>query len=261
MIYTLTAVAYVDADVTPTYPGRISGLHNFVGPAIVKFSWQPRVKIDLEKRMYEASNNQFGTAKMVTSFVAPWRKNQVMSNELFLVPGGQQRAKIRIKKPTPKVDNVNDDAEEANDEGVAEAGNVDGGAAEPENVDGGAAEPENVDEVAAEMENEGATDDEDMDEGVIVDEGASIAGKVDEEPFGGLDPLFASDIQETMLAQEKILKATNKQDNTSDRDIRVLVVSAFEDVGKGFEHCDSAEDLCFCLLHSMLGMHNFYYSF
>ncbi len=233
MVSTLLA-APLEADITynPTFPGRVllePGVDEFVGPAVLKYSWQPLAKVALEKRVYEASANQFGTPKLVTSFRAPWRMNQVMSNELFLVPGGQQRRKIRIKNqgikksPTHKTNKNKETAIVK-----APAGDA---IVTAENVDKEA--------VAANSHNDVNTED------------------VHENPFGDLYSVFNinDECQSDGNIQEESPKGSNlRQDNTSDRDIRVLVVSALEDVGIDFEHCDSAEDLCICLLHSMLGM-------
>jgi len=61
-------------DFIPKYPGRARSEppgELFEGPAIVKCSWRPLVKADLENQVYQACNNQFGTAKQIIGLLAP----------------------------------------------------------------------------------------------------------------------------------------------------------------------------------------------
>ncbi len=192
----------------------------------MKASWPRLDKADLERNFHKDCLRDFGTPEEVTSFRAPVGEHHHMTNELFL-NGGKP---VFLPKPLPKPK-----------EAPAKKSSSGGKSSKDSGAQGAHDGPRSNNPFAA--------DDS-------LPKGGVEASLPDVNVSGNSIPDQDMPAEDNMITETKkdaIPEAPKTQTRSPTPDYRALVFSMLEDEGVSFEYCKDAEDLCECLVHSMLG--------
>ncbi len=229
----------------------------YLKPRIMKCSWPQLEKVDLERKVHEACRGGFGTPKEVLSFHAPVDEHYNTTNELFLNGG---TAFLRRKKQVSPAEKKSSTGGQPKKEPMTLR--FDG----KDNPFYSDDNPFHSDESLLQRQSHPIL-------GVqtpsvtphffsdrIPLEGRSDRDLGTQTPFAtpnvGGDSVPDQDIsvKDTDTKKDKSVKnVPPKEAKPPEPDRRALVISVLEDEGMSFEFCKDAEDLCDCLVHSMLG--------
>lgn len=274
----------MDVDYRPRYPGLSELSQEGVGkPGIIKTAWPLSSKADNEDSVYTACKDEFGTPRQIQWAPALLDDHYVMTTELFLVgvrvfiplnqlPSAKKERKVEGSKKVvedpflpddPSVDLSVPDNPKSPDRSIPipvtesqQSTPVPRKPISRESVPSSA--PKQITKsapVAGHRESRKPTP-------------VSVHKPVPRESFPSsvpikYTPVSVPDSTPCQSAEGDLSTTVAGAPGGLDppRDNRLLVMSILEDEGMDFENCDSAEDLCECLLHAILGTVNSYVTF
>lgn len=246
-------------DYVPEFPGRTEVINELEDkPSILKFSWPPSIRSDVESTVYEACYRQFGTPVQIQWFHAPFDEDYFMTNEVFLhevtlfnLPTTKPATGKSSTRPSTPTTSATTTTTTTSIKIESVLTTLPGDGAEQQDKreeDCGASSPK-VSSTASNFASSEAHDESSTPR-------RRSHRKVSETSEYGIVPGKPVQSRSKPKTAESKAKARKPEPATTP-DQRTFVVSVLLDEGMDFEQCRDAQDLCLCLLHSTLGKVDF----